>query len=51
MPDNADLTLESIAKMIAGFLVELDLRDVTLAGNDWRAVRSGPTRRLPCATT
>ena len=35
MPDDADLTLESIAKMIAGFIAELDLRDVTLVGNDW----------------
>ena len=30
MPDDADLTLESLARMIAGFLVELDLHDVTL---------------------
>ena len=35
MPDDADLTLESLAKMIAGFLVELDLHHVTLVGNDW----------------
>ena len=35
MPDNADLTLESIATMIAEFLVELDLHDVTLVCNDW----------------
>ena len=31
--EDADLTLESIpAKMIAGFIAELDLRDVTLVG-------------------
>ena len=35
MPDDADLTLESLARMIAGFLVELDLHDVTLVCNDW----------------
>ena len=35
MPDNANLTLESITTMIAGFLVELDLHDVTLVCNDW----------------
>ena len=35
MPDDADLRLESLARMIAGFLVELDLRDVTLVCNDW----------------
>ena len=35
MPDDADLSLESLARMIAGFLVELDLRDVTLVCNDW----------------
>ena len=35
MPDDADLDLASLAKMIAGFLVELDLRDVTLVCNDW----------------
>ena len=35
MPDDADLTLESIAKMVAGFLAELDLHDVTLVCNDW----------------
>ena len=35
MPDDADLTLGSLAKMIAGFLAELDLRDVTLVCNDW----------------
>ncbi|WP_419913915.1 alpha/beta fold hydrolase, partial [Candidatus Poriferisodalis sp.] len=35
MPDDADLSLESLGRMIAGFLVELDLRDVTLACNDW----------------
>ena len=35
MPDDADLTLESIASMVAEFLVELDLHDVTLVCNDW----------------
>ena len=35
MPDDADLTLEAIARMIAGFLVELDLHDATLVCNDW----------------
>ena len=35
MPDNADLSIESIAGMVADFLVELDLRDVTLVCNDW----------------
>ena len=35
MPDDADLDLESIVKMIAAFLVELDVRDVTLVSNDW----------------
>ena len=35
MPDDADLDLASLARMIAGFLVELDLRDVTLVCNDW----------------
>ena len=35
MREDADLTLESIAKMIAGFIAELDLRDVTLVCNDW----------------
>ena len=35
MPDDAELDLESLAKLIAEFLVELDLHDVTLASNDW----------------
>lgn len=35
MPDGADLRLESLAGMVADFLVELDLRDVTLVCNDW----------------
>ncbi len=35
MPADADLTLQSIAKMIAGFVAELDLHDVTLVCNDW----------------
>ena len=34
MPDEADLTLESLARRVADFLAELDLRDVTLACND-----------------
>ena len=35
MPDGADLRLESLVRMVADFLVELDLRDVTLVCNDW----------------
>ena len=35
MPDDADLSLGSIATMIAKFLVELDLHNVTLVCNDW----------------
>ena len=35
MPDDADLDLGSLARMIAGFLDELDLYDVTLVCNDW----------------
>ena len=35
MPEDADLSLGSIAIMIAEFLVELDLHDVTLVCNDW----------------
>ena len=35
MPDDAALDLESLAKMVAEFLVELDLHDVTLVCNDW----------------
>ena len=35
MPDDADLTLPSLATMIAGFLTELDLRHVTVVCNDW----------------
>ena len=35
MPDHADLDLGSLAGMIAGFLEELDLHDVTLVCNDW----------------
>lgn len=35
MPDDASLDLASIVKMIAAFLAELDLRDVTLVSNDW----------------
>ena len=35
MPDDADLRLESLARMVADFLEELDLRSVTLVSNDW----------------
>ena len=35
MRDDADLSLQSIATMIAKFLVELDLHNVTLVCNDW----------------
>ena len=35
MPDDADLTLASLATMVAGFLTELDLRHVTVVCNDW----------------
>ncbi|MDE0190461.1 MAG: alpha/beta fold hydrolase [Gammaproteobacteria bacterium] len=35
MPDDADLTLGSIARMVAEFLAELRLRNVTLVCNDW----------------
>lgn len=35
MPDDAALDLASLATMVADFLVELDLRDVTLVCNDW----------------
>ena len=35
MLDDADLTLASLATMTAGFLTELELRHVTLVGNDW----------------
>lgn len=35
MHEDADLSLESLAKMIAHFLVELDLHEVTLVSNDW----------------
>ena len=35
MPDDAALDLASLATMVAEFLVEFDLRDVTLVCNDW----------------
>ena len=35
MPDDTGLTLESIVAMVAEFLVELDLHNVTLVCNDW----------------
>ena len=39
MPDDADLRLESLVKMVADFLAELDLHDVTLVCNDWGGVQ------------
>ena len=35
MPDGVDLTLESIARMTAEFLVQPQLQTVTLVCNDW----------------
>ena len=35
MPDDADLSLASLATMIAGLLTELDVRHVTVVCNDW----------------
>ena len=35
MPADADLTLPAMAKLVARFLDELDLDDVTLVSNDW----------------
>ncbi len=35
MPDGADLPLPALATLIAEFLTELDLRQVTLVCNDW----------------
>lgn len=35
IPGDADLTLPSLSKLLAEFLVELDLKDVTLVSNDW----------------
>ena len=35
MPDAADLTLPSMARLVAEFLAELALGDVTLVSNDW----------------
>ena len=35
MPRDADLTLESMSHLLARFLEELDLREVTLVSNDW----------------
>ena len=35
MPDDADLSLVSIATRVARFLVELDVQDVTVVCNDW----------------
>ena len=49
MPDDADLAPASLARMIAGLLVELDLRDVTVVCNDWGSAQlvvapGGPDR-------
>ena len=50
MPDDADLTLGSLVGMVADFLAELDLRDVTLVCNDWGGaqlvVRPGGSARI-----
>ena len=35
MPEDADLSMESIARMLADFLAELELSEVTLVCNDW----------------
>ena len=35
MPDDADLTLPSMAKLVARFLDELNVENVTLVSNDW----------------
>ena len=35
MPAEADLTLPDLAKLLAEFLAELDLQNVTLVSNDW----------------
>ena len=35
MPDSADLSIASLAELLATFLEELDLEDVTLVCNDW----------------
>ena len=51
MPDDADLTLASLATMIAGFLTELDLRHVTLVCNDWGGAQlSAPAARIVSPT-
>ena len=50
MPVDADRRLESLARMVAGLLAELDLRNVTLVCNDWGgaqlAVRPGGSDRV-----
>ena len=50
MPEDADLSLESLVGMVAGFLAELDLREVTLVCNDWGGaqlvVRPGGSDRI-----
>ena len=50
MPDDADLSLASLATMTAGFLTELDLRHVTVVCNDWGGaqlvIRPGGTDRV-----
>ena len=35
VPDDTDLKLESLARLVAGFLAEFHLRHVTLVCNDW----------------
>jgi len=35
MPDNADLSLPALATLIAEFLTELDLHQITFVCNDW----------------
>lgn len=35
MRPDADLSLDAMARLVAEFLEKLDLRDVTLVGNDW----------------
>ena len=50
MPADADLTLPSMAKLVARFLDELDLDDVTLVSNDWGGaqlvIKPGGSRRV-----
>ena len=50
MPKRADLALASMAKLVAGFLDELDLTNVTLVSNDWGGAqlvfRPGGSKRI-----